>query len=154
MANLFDRLGKPPTTETAIQQQRRKTRAIARGIQETGTRTFLINTLANGPVSAAIIKELGAARGLNIRQLWHAKQQIGAGSFKRKGKFNGCWFWTLPQHTERRAITIKPTDRNTRRLRDLSKMLGYRLQPIDKYPRGKALKDGILRRSRKNQAVL
>jgi hypothetical protein len=134
MANLFDRLTqrRAPTTETAIQQQRRKTRAIARGIQETSTRTFLTDALANGPVPAAIIRELGTARGLNGRQLWHAKQQIGAGSFKRKGKFNGCWFWTL---TEGRAIAIKSDDRHTRRLRDLSRILGYRLRPIGKYPR-------------------
>lgn len=133
--DIFSRLAKKrsPATETAIEQQRRKTKAIARGIQETSARTFLMDVLANGPVPAAIIKELGGARGFNRNQLWHAKQQIDAGSFKMKGKFNGCWFWTLTQQTPERAIAIKPEyDRHTRRLRDLSKILGYRLRPIGK----------------------
>jgi hypothetical protein len=135
VADIFKRLGRSTPTETAAEQQRRKTKSITRGVQEANARTFLMDALANGPVPAAIIKELGTARGFNTGQLWDAKQQIRAGSFKAKGKLHGCWFWTISQHTPERTIAIKPDDRYTRRLRDLSKTLGFRLRPIGKYPR-------------------
>ena len=53
--------------ETGIEQQRRKTKAIARGIQETNARTFLLGALANGPVWAAVIQELGAPRAVSTK---------------------------------------------------------------------------------------
>jgi hypothetical protein len=129
VATLFERLGRSTPTETAGEQQRRKTKSIARGIQETNARAFLIDVLTNGPVPAAIIKELGAARGFNTKLLWRAKQQIRAGSFKMKGKWTGCWFWTLSPHTPERTTATKSDERHTRRLRDLSKALGFRLRP-------------------------
>jgi hypothetical protein len=136
--NLFERLGKgQPQPEEAIEQQRKGAKRVARGIQAANARAFLMDVLANGPVPAIIIKELGAARGFNAKQLWHAKQQIRAGSFKAKGKWAGCWFWTLTQHTPERAIATKSDERHTRRLRDLSKALGFRLRPIGNYSRGK-----------------
>jgi hypothetical protein len=132
VVNLFERLGRSPTTETAAEQQRRKTKSIARGVQEANARAFLLDTLRNGPVPATIIKELGTARGFNTGQLWDAKQQIRAGSFKAKGKWAGCWFWTTSQHTPDRAVAIKTNDRYIHRLRGLSKTLGFRLRPIAK----------------------
>ena len=65
MATLFDRLGRSTPTETAAGQQRRNTKAITRGVQEANARAFLLDALRNGPVPAAIIKELGTARGFN-----------------------------------------------------------------------------------------
>ena len=94
-----------------------------------------MDVLANGPVPASIIKELGAARGFNAKLLWRGKQLIRAGSFKMKGKWTGCWFWTLTQQTPERTIAAKSDERHTRRLRDLSKALGFRLRPIGKHPR-------------------
>ena len=140
MADIFSRLNQRPPEEAA-KQQRRNLNSIARGAQEANARAFLLTVLATGPMPAAIVAELGRARKFNTRQLWVAKQQIGAGSFKMKGKWTGAWFWMLSQHTPEQATAPKPDDRHTRRLRnrlrDLSKMLGYRLQPISKHPRGK-----------------
>ena len=130
--DIFNRLaqGRPPSGKKTTDQRRRNADRIARGIQETNAKVFLMDALQNGPVPAAIIKELGAARGFDRARLWEAKQQIRAGSFKMKGKFNGCWFWTLTQHTPEWAVATKPDDRHARRLRDLSRKLGFRLRPI------------------------
>ena len=137
MGSLFDRLKgeRPPTTERALEQQRKGANIVARGVRETNARVFLLDALQNGPVPAAIIKELGTARGFNRAQLWNAKQQVRAGSFKAKGgKFNGCWYWVLTQQTPERATATKADDRHIQRLRDLSKTLGFRLRPIGKRP--------------------
>ena len=57
MANLFDRLGKgQPQPEEAIKQHAKNTERVARGIQETNARAFLMDVLANGPVPAASSK--------------------------------------------------------------------------------------------------
>jgi hypothetical protein len=83
-------------------------------------------------MAVTIIEELGAARKFSKKQLWRAKQRIGAIAFKKKEQ-NGCWFWALTQHAPKPANTAKPGYK--RQLRKLSKTLSYRLQPIDKYPR-------------------
>jgi hypothetical protein len=140
VADIFERLakGRPPTTEEAIKQQRKSADLVSRWKQKTEAEAFLMDVLANGPLPTAIIEELGATRKFSKLQLWHAKQRIGATAFKKKEQ-NGCWLWSLTQHAPKPANTTKPG--YTRRLRDLSRTLGYRLQPIDKYPRPPANKD-------------
>ena len=66
-----------------------------------------MNVLANGPMSTAIIEELGAARKFSKKQLWRAKQRIGAVAFKKKGKLNGGWLWSLPQNAPKQSSTAK-----------------------------------------------
>jgi hypothetical protein len=64
-----------------------------------------------------------------MNQLKRAKKQMGIVSLKEKGKVGGPWFWALPKH----APAKKPNDHYARRLRNLSKMIGYRLQPTAKH---------------------
>jgi hypothetical protein len=131
VVSLFERLAKerPPAQET-VKQPRKSADLVARWKQKTETEAFLMNVLANGPMPTAIIEELGATRKFNKMQLWHAKQRIGATALKKKER-NGCWFWALVQHAPKPASA---TPSYTRRLRALSRMLGYRLQPTDKHP--------------------
>jgi hypothetical protein len=99
-------------------------------------KAFLANILANGPMPAAAIIEHGAARGFSERQLAHARKSIGAVAFKEKGKGKfrgGRWFWTLTQLTPEQVTAVDLNDRYTRRLRDITRALGYRLQPTNKY---------------------
>jgi hypothetical protein len=132
VADIFERLAKErrPTTEEAIKQQRKSADLVSRWKQKTEAEAFLMDVLANGPMPTVIIEELGATRKFSKMQLWRAKQRIGATAFKKKEQ-NGCWFWALVQHAPKPASTTKPS--YTRRLRNLSRTLGYRLQPIDKH---------------------
>ena len=132
MADIFERLnqGRPPPTETAIKTHRTRANPILQEGQKTGAgpKNLLIDLLANGPVLTTLVEERGAARGFNMNQLKRAKKQMGIVSLKEKGKVGGPWFWALPKH----APAKKPNDHYARRLRNLSKMIGYRLQPIGK----------------------
>jgi hypothetical protein len=132
VATLFERLAQErlSPTEEPVKQSRKNADLVSRWKQKTAAEAFLTDVLANGPMPTAIIEELGAARKFNKKQLWHAKQRIGATAFKKKEK-NGCWFWALVQHAPHPASTTKPG--YTRRLRNLSRTLGYRLQPINKH---------------------
>ena len=70
--------------------------------------TFLLGLFwQDGPMSAAIIEELGAARKISKMQLWHAKQRIGAVTFKKKGKFDGGWIVPLPGNAPKQTSTAK-----------------------------------------------
>ena len=128
--DIFKRLsaGRPP--EGPIRRSRMGDDLVSRWKRKTEAEVFLMDVLANGPMPTTIIEELGAARKFDKMQLWHAKQRIGATAFKKKEQ-NGCWFWALVQHAPKPASQTKPS--YTRRLRGLSRTLGYRLQPIDKY---------------------
>ena len=130
--DIFERLakGKPLPTEEPAKQPRRRADLVSRWKQKTEAETFLRNILADGPMPAAIIEELGAARKFSKMQLWHAKQRMGAVAFKKKGKFDGGWLWSLPQNAPKPASTAKPG--YTRDLRNLAKSQGFRLQPISK----------------------
>ena len=132
MADIFERLarGRPPPTETAIKTHCRGANPILQERQKTGAgpKNLLIDLLANGPVLTTLVEERGAARGFYMNQLKRAKKQMGIVSLKEKGKVGGPWFWALPKH----APAKKPNDHYARRLRNLSKMIGYRLQPIGK----------------------
>ena len=132
MVSLFERLNKrqPPTTQEPAKQSRRRADLVSRWKQKTEAEAFLRSVLADGPLSAAIIEELGAARKFSKMQLWHAKQRMGAVAFKKKGKFDGGWLWSLPQNAPKPASTAKPG--YTRDLRNLAKSQGFRLQPINK----------------------
>ena len=134
MADIFERLaqGRPPPTETAIKTHRKGANPILQERQKTGAgadpKDLLIDLLANGPVPATIVEERGAVRGFTMDQLKRTKKQMGIVALKEKGKIGGRWFWALPKH----APAKKPNDHFARRLRNLSKMIGYRLQPIGK----------------------
>ena len=134
--DIFERLakGKPLPTEEPVKQSRKRADLVARWKQKTEAEAFLMTVLADGPMSAAIIEELGAARKFSKMQLWHAKQRIGAVAFKKKGKFDSGWLWSLPQNAPKPASTAKPG--YTRALRNLAKSQGFRLQPISKTAAG------------------
>ena len=117
-------------SEKPVKRPRKNTDRVSRWKRKTDAEIFLKRVLTNGPMPATVIEELGAARKFSKRQLECAKQRIGATAFKKKGKLRGCWFWTLEP-----GATRKPHSRYNPYLRDLSKKLGYRLQPIDKRPR-------------------
>lgn len=100
--------------------------------QAANAKAFLMNLLANGPMQTTIIEELGATRGFNSRQLRCAKERMGIVAFKKKGKVGGPWLWTTPQHAPEKDTASK---QSTRRLRNISHALGFRLQPIGRGPR-------------------
>ena len=86
-----------------------------------------MDILAKGPVPTTTIQKRGAAQGFTKKQLWRAKGMIGIISFKKGTGIQGRWFWARAQHDPN---IINPGRRFTSRLRNLSKSLGYRLQPI------------------------
>ena len=132
VGSLFARLnaGGPQQIEETAKQQRKNADLVSRWKQKTEAEAFLMDVLANGPMSAAIIEELGAARKFSKMQLWCAKQRIGAITFKKKGKFDGGWICSLPQYAPKPASTANPS--YTRALRNLAKSQGFRLRPIGK----------------------
>jgi hypothetical protein len=95
-----------------------------------GPKIFLMDVLTIGPTPVALIEERGAAHGFSMRQLVRAKERMGIISFKEEGKFNGRWFWARPQHPPK----LPTNNEYIRRLRNVSKPLGYRLQPVGKHP--------------------
>jgi hypothetical protein len=140
--DIFERLakGRPQQAKKPTKQRLKNTGLVARWKQKTEAEAFLKSVLADGPMPAAIIAELGTTRKFSKIQLWRAKRRIGAVASKKKGKFGGPWFWSLAQHAPKSADTTKPG--YTRALRNLSRSLGYRLQPIGTATNKAGLKDG------------
>lgn len=69
-------------------------------------REFVRDILTAGPVLRNVVVERGAAKGFSLRQLSHARDHIGARSFKRRGEnLDSPWMWALPEHI--------PTDAET-----------------------------------------
>ena len=128
MATLFERLA--PQAKKPGKRLSKNIDLVARWKRKTEAETFLMTVLADGPMPAAIIEELGAARKFSKMQLWCAKQRIGAVTFKKKGKFDGGWICSLPQYAPKPASTANPS--YTRALRNLAKSQGFRLRPIGK----------------------
>jgi hypothetical protein len=125
----------PRQAKEAIEQQHKSADLVSQWVQEANAKIFLANILTNGPTLVTAIEEQGAAHGFSKKQLEYAKKQINVVAFKKRGVFGGPWFWALTGHTPDLALAKKGDDRYIRYLRDLSKNLGFRLQPIDKYPR-------------------
>ena len=88
MATLFERLGRPPAAEAAVEQPQRRA----------DSKALLMDVLANGPVPTTIIEERGAAHGLSKKQLRRTRGQMRIVAFKEVGKLHGRWFWALPRH--------------------------------------------------------
>jgi DNA polymerase bacteriophage-type len=63
-----------------------------------GVVNFLLDMLANSPVPIKTIEDRADAHGFSKEQLRYARQKMGVVVFKEKGKFEGGWFWALPQH--------------------------------------------------------
>ena len=138
MAGLFERLneGRPslppaPPTKKATKQPRKRADLVAQWEKDVEIKAFLMDLLAKGPVPAATIQKRGTEQRFTRRQLWRAKGLIGIISFKKGTGFDGRWFWALPKNA---PGTANPRHRYTRSLRDLSKSLGFRLQPIRRQP--------------------
>jgi hypothetical protein len=129
---LFEKLaqGHPQQAKKPTERRPKRADLVARWKQKTETEAFVRNLLADGPMSAAIIEELGAARKISKKQLWSAKQRIGAVAFKKKGKFDSGWLWSHPQIAPKQSSTAKLS--HTRAIRSLAKSQGFRLRPISK----------------------
>jgi hypothetical protein len=129
MANLFDRLNAKQPSPVKKTNERRPKNAdfVAQGEKDAKIKSFLLDTLAKQPVSTTAIEKRGREHGFSKMQLWRAKGLIGAVAFKKGWGFEGRWYWARAQHDPN---MIKPGRRFTKRLRNLSKALGYRLQPI------------------------
>lgn len=129
MANLFERLAPGQSQQTKKLTERRPRNAgfVAQGVKDAKIKAFLLDILAKGPAPTTTIQKRGAAQGFTRKQLWRAKGIIGAVAFKKGMGIQGRWFWARAQHNPN---TIKPGRRFTSRLRNLSRSLGYRLQPI------------------------
>jgi hypothetical protein len=65
---------------------------------QSGPVLFLQDLLLNGPVLAATLEERGAARGFSKEQLTRAKRKLAVATFKEGNRFDGRWYWALPQH--------------------------------------------------------
>ena len=139
MAGLFERLQPPAPapspTKKATKQPRKRADLVAQWEKDAKIKSFLRDILAKRPVSATAIEKRGTEQGFTRKQLWRAKKLIGIISFRKGRGFEGRWFWTLPQNT---PDTVNPMRRFTRRLRNLSKELGFRLQPIGRTTTGQA----------------
>jgi DNA polymerase bacteriophage-type len=61
-----------------------------------GIQAFLFTILTNGPVAVKLIEERAGAHGFSKDQLKRAKQKLEIVAFRVK--FDGGWFWALPQH--------------------------------------------------------
>jgi DNA polymerase bacteriophage-type len=70
----------------------------SKGRDRQGVVIFLLDMLTNGPVPKTTIEERADAHGFSRDQLKYAKKKIGTVAFKEKGKFDGGWFWALPQY--------------------------------------------------------
>lgn len=133
MASLFERLNEgrqPPATQQAKKTTERRPRNagfVAQGEKDTKIKAFLLDILAKGPVPATTIQKRGVAQGFTKKQLWRAKGLIGIISFRKGQGFEARWLWARAQHDPK---MIKPGRRFTSRLRNLTRSLGYRLQPI------------------------
>jgi DNA polymerase len=65
---------------------------------KSGAQVFLFTILANGPVAIKLIEERARVHGFSKEQLKYAKEKLEIVAFREKGKFDGGWFWALPQH--------------------------------------------------------
>ena len=102
----------------------------SRWTREGDVRAFLVETLAGRPMPATVIEERGATRGFSKRQLRRTREEMGITVFKEKGVFGGPWFWAIPKPSPELVVATKPYSRDARRLRSISKAMGYRLRPI------------------------
>jgi len=127
--DIFKRLapGQPQQVKKTTERQPKNAGFVAQGEKDAKIKSFLMDILAKGPVPATTIQKRGAAQGFTRKQLWRAKQLIGIISFKKGQGFESRWLWARAQHDPK---MIKPGRRFTSRLRNLTRSLGYRLQPI------------------------
>ena len=128
MVDLFKRLsaGRPQQAKKTTERRLKNADFVAQGEKDAKIKSFLLTILEKGPVPAATIQKRGAAQGFTRKQLWRAKRLLGIISFKKGQGFVSRWFWVRAPL----ANMIKPGRRFTSRLRNLSRSLGYRLQPI------------------------
>jgi hypothetical protein len=129
MVTLFDRLnaGRPQQAKKTTERRPKNADLVAQGEKDAKIKLFLADILKKGPVPTTTIQKRGATLKFTKMQLWRAKRLIGAVAFKKGWGFEGRWYWARAQHDPN---TIKPGRRFTSRLRNLSRSLGYRLQPI------------------------
>jgi putative DNA primase/helicase len=64
---------------------------------QSGAVMFLMDMLAGGPRPKGLVEERAAAHGFSRGQLEYAKRKMGVVAF-HEHKFQGQWFWALPQH--------------------------------------------------------
>jgi hypothetical protein len=131
VANLFERLsaGRPQQTKEVAKRQLKNTGLITQWAKDEKIKAFLMEALAKRPVSAIDIAKRSTEQGFTKKQLRRAKRLTGIISFRKGYGFEGRWFWTLPKNA---PATVNPQPRFTRRLCNLSRSLGFRLQPIGK----------------------
>jgi hypothetical protein len=135
--DIFERLsaGRPQPAKKPTEGATKRPadpKLIARWMRAKKINAFLANILARGPIATVSIQRRGAEHGFTRMQLWRTKDQMGIVAFRKGMGANGRWFWTLPQNGPESVSAIKPRSRFTRRLRDLAKSRGYRIQPISK----------------------
>ena len=135
MADIFERLsaGRPQQAKKPAKRQLKNTGLVTQWAKDEKIKTFLTNTLTKKPVSATDIEKRGVEQGFTRKQLWRAKKLLGIISFRKGAGFEARWFWTLPQNT---PATVNPRRRLTRRLCNLARSQGFRLQPIGKTTSG------------------
>jgi hypothetical protein len=130
--DIFERLNKRQPQQAkkkTTERQLKNSKLVAQGEQEASIQTFLRDILAKRPAPATAIEKRGAEQKFTRKQLWRAKRLMGIISFRKGYGFEGRWYWCFPQDT---PITTNPKSRFTRRLRNLARARGYRLQPIGK----------------------
>jgi putative DNA primase/helicase len=66
---------------------------------------FLLDILAGGPALKSVIEERATAHEFSTQQLDRAKKKMGIVSYKEK-KFDGHWFWALPQHAPADGVDV------------------------------------------------
>jgi DNA polymerase I-like protein with 3'-5' exonuclease and polymerase domains len=71
-----------------------------KGKKGAGAKEFLADILINGPVLQKVIIERGAERGFSYKQLWRAKDALGAEDFRESGVQQGPSYWVLKRTEE------------------------------------------------------
>jgi hypothetical protein len=102
VGSIFELLNKErPAAEEKIDQPRRNA----------DLRAFLLDTLANGPVLAAAVKEQGVARGFTTKQILYTRARMNIVAIKETRKRHGKWLWALLPPT--RVASQAPSERAT-----------------------------------------
>jgi RecA-family ATPase len=59
-------------------------------------KTFLHQTLSNGPMPSGKVKERAESAGIANKTLWRAKEELEVKASKERGSMTGEWWWRLP----------------------------------------------------------
>jgi hypothetical protein len=88
-------------------------RAADKGKAASGAVTFLLDTVAAGPVLRSTIMERGKTRSFSEDQLRRARKKAGIIALKAPGHLEGAWWWMKPEQEQAWRETCKQSSEET-----------------------------------------